>query len=103
VWLLLRSNASTPLPFNAHSHPPMPSFDCSTPTKVGCVFNLTADPTEHDDLALREPELASRLLARLRGASLTLFDPDRGATDPRCCARMEGPNRGFFGPWLELE
>jgi hypothetical protein len=58
--------------------------------------------TEHDDLAAVQPELAGSLLAQLRNVSETCFDPDRGDIDPAACARLMGPNRGFFGPWLEM-
>jgi len=81
----------------------VPTFDCSTPTKpLGCLFNLTADPTEHVDLAEAMPDVAAQLFARLHSVSATYFDPDRGSVQQAGCRQMEGPNRGFFGPWLEL-
>ena len=91
-------NASTPL-----WHNNVPTFDCSTPFKVGCLFNLTADPTEHHDLALERPQDALRLLDLLKNSSRTFFDPNRGDYTPGFCRQMQGPNRGFFGPWLELQ
>ena len=81
----------------------VPSFACATPSKPwGCVFNVSKDPTEHDDLAAERPDVARSLLAMLRNVSRTYFDPDRGAVDPRACTRMIGINQGFFGPWLEM-
>lgn len=76
-------------------------FDCTTPYKVGCVFNVTADPTEHSDLAEAMPELAEQLLNRLRIISKTRFDPKRGKGDPAACKQVE-KNGGFYGPWLEM-
>ena len=91
-------NSSTP-----YETEKVPYFDCSTPSKpYGCLFNLTADPTEHHDLALTRTEDALRLLRRLQNVSRTYFDPSRGTEDPRACVRMMGVNRGFFGPWLEM-
>eukprot|EP00937_MAST-01D_sp_MAST-1D-sp2_P006826 g6826.t1 len=92
-------NSSTPY----NNSVKVPGFACSLPAgnKVGCLFNVSADPTEHRDLAL-EPAHADdvqRLLARLRAASATRFDPARGSGDPAACAQME-QNGNFFGPWL---
>ena len=33
---------------------------------------------------------------------MSYFDPYRGNVDPGACARLVGPNHGFFGPWLEM-
>lgn len=69
--------------------------------KVGCLFNLSSDPTEHHDIALERPDLVALLHARLVAYSKTLFDPDRGVVDAEgACAAM-ARNGGFFGPWLE--
>ena len=94
-------NASTPQDL---INGKVPSFGCSTPAKPwGCLFNVTSDPTEHNDLAAAQPAVAKALLDALRKVSRTYFDPERGDVDPAACARMMGPNRGFFGPWLEME
>jgi len=79
----------------------VPTFYCSLPHKRACLFNVTADPTEHKDLAMSRPEDVIRLLDRLRWWSSTQFDPYRGTGDPRACTQVIR-NRGFFGPWLEL-
>jgi hypothetical protein len=91
-------NASTPWTIDGVP----PSFQCSTPYKIGCLFNVSADPTEHNDLAESQPEVAKRLLDRLRVYSATYFNPDRGDHDPRACKQVQ-KNKGFYGPWLELE
>ena len=75
---------------------------------MGCLFNVSGDPTEHIDLLEGEPTewakaTAANLLQRLKNYSATAFDPSRGMMDQRACARMKGPNKGFFGPWLELD
>lgn len=91
-------NASTPWTINGKT----PTFDCSTPYKIGCLFNVTADPTEHNDLAETQWDHAKQLLDRLREISATYFNPDRGGTDQRACKQMEKMG-GWYGPWLELE
>jgi len=94
-------NASTPQDL---INGKVPSFGCSTPAKPwGCLFNVSSDPTEHNDLAAAQPAVAKALLDTLRKVSRTYFDPERGDVDPAACTRMMGPNRGFFGPWLEME
>jgi hypothetical protein len=93
-------NASTPQDL---INGKVPSFGCSTPAKPwGCLFNVSSDPTEHNDLAAAQPAVAKALLNTLQKVSRTYFDPERGDVDPAACARMMGPNRGFFGPWLEM-
>lgn len=102
-------NASTP--WTNNNSIKVPSFACSKPYKAGCLFNVTADPTEHNDLALERPELLASMLAQLRNISKSRYDPLRGPGDPRACVQMKknrGPDGnkngwiGFFGPWLEL-
>ena len=90
-------NASTP--WTNNSTLKVPSFACSMPNKIGCLFNVSADPTEHHDLALERPDDAKALLERLRAVSKTQFDPDRGTSQPAACAQVRA-NGGFFGPWL---
>lgn len=96
-------NSSTPTA-KGNSTNIVHSFGCSTPQKpFGCLFNVSADPTEHNDLALERPDDLLMLLARLRNVSATFFNPFRGKGDKRACDRVVGPNRGFFGPWLEMD
>merc|ERR1719253_2225483 len=79
----------------------VPTFDCSTPYKIGCLFNVTADPTEHNDLGETHWDDAKRMLDRLREISKTYFSPDRGGIDQRACKQYE-KNGKWYGPWLEL-
>ncbi len=92
-------NASTP--WTIDSSIDVPGVQCSTPYKIGCLFNVTADPTEHNDLGLSQWDEAKRLLDRLREWSKTYFNPDRGDADPKACKQLK-KNGGFYGPWLEL-
>jgi hypothetical protein len=54
------------------------NFKCSLPGKLGCLFNLTADPTEHNDLIHSRPDDAMRLFKRLLQYSKSQFNPSRG-------------------------
>lgn len=95
-------NASTPWTNNATIK--VPSFACSAPGKAGCLFNVSADPTEHNDLALAMPDTVAQMLTRLRELSRSRFDPARGGGDKRACAQMiknqDSRGKGYFGPWL---
>ena len=56
---------------------------------------------EHDDMSLRQPELARVLYARLEAYSATMWDPLRGDLDYEgACAAVVNYG-GFLGPWLE--
>jgi arylsulfatase B len=66
----------------------------------GCLFNLTSDPTEHDDIAAAHPEVVARMLDRIRAINATVFSPVRGSPDPRGCEVAVGKHGGFWGPFL---
>jgi hypothetical protein len=74
--------------------------DINKTCKLGCLFNLSNDPTEHVDLGTTEPALARDLYGRLKAYSKTLYDPDRGVVDAQGACGQMARNGGFFGPWL---
>jgi len=45
---------------------------CTSARKIGCLFNVFDDPTEHHDLAEQKPELAASLYARLLALDATV-------------------------------
>ena len=86
-----------------------------------CLYNLTADPTEHHDLAKehritteqqsqqKEEEaqefdgpsaIAADLQQRLTAAKKSGFSPDRGPEDPNSCVAAVQRWNGFWGPWV---
>ena len=73
---------------------------CTTSEKVGCLFDVFDDPSEHHDLALEQPELAAKLLKRLEVLDTTLFDPPRGDADYKGACVAVRRNGGTWGPWL---
>ena len=74
--------------------------NCTTPQKVGCLFDIFDDPTEHHDLAAAKPDVAAALLARLEALEATKFDPPRGKPDAKSCDTL-WDNGGYWGPWLK--
>ena len=81
-----------------------PTHSARIPSPVfiqrACLFNIFNDPTEHHDLADKEPEVVTELLERMKKAQLTLFDPNRGSSDPVACEAVFQRYQGFWGPWL---
>lgn len=68
--------------------------------KVGCLFDIFADPSEHHDLAMTEPKRAERMLRRLQTLDASVFDPDRGTPDRDGACKQVVANGGYWGPWL---
>ena len=68
-------------------------------TKLGCLFNVLADPGEHEDLALAMPDKAREILAKMEAAETGWFNPFRGEPDHRACAVAK--KSGFWGPFVD--
>ena len=70
----------------------------------GCLFNLTADPTEHVDIAQMPANAA--LLAKLQARALyfdnTYFQSHGSGTkkDPAATRAAIDKYHGFWGPWM---
>ena len=75
-------------------------FDCAK----GCLFNVTSDPSEYNDLALIRPDEVERLT--------TLFETTVNATeynsppqtpqDPAACRRTVAELDGYLGPYYHF-
>ena len=81
---------------------------CGNTTATGCLFDVSADPNEHDNRAAAEPEVFARLLAELRAAEETVYSPNRGVDDGSACKkalddRSNGGYGGYWGPFLHLD
>ena len=74
--------------------------------KVGCLFDVLADPTEHHDLALEMPEKAAEIFEKMKQAETHWFNPDRGGTnqhpdhDAGVAACRVARETGFYQPYL---
>lgn len=74
-------------------------LDCGD---FGCLFNTSADPTEHVDLA-HDPSMAAtmeHMRQLLATANATFFNPDRGSVSKLACEAALGKYGGFWGPFL---
>ena len=84
--------------------------NASTPTTAwpparvcqpGCLYNLSADPREDDDLAATQPATLDRLLSRYAALVANLSAPngdDAHHPDPAACAAAEAAG-GWWTPW----
>jgi len=74
--------------------------DCSAQEngKIGCLFDILADPSERHDLALEMPQKAAEIYRKMQAAQHEWFDPDRGEPDQRACEVAK--RTGFWQPFL---
>lgn len=78
-----------------------PVGDCG----AGCIFNLSRDPTEQNDLRDAEPQMTKMLRASLAGQRNITFSPNRGQQSALSCLAA-GPGakwNGFWGPFVQLD
>ena len=96
---------------NQHSYFPGPHMPndtdngaTTTACGAGCLFNLTADWTEHTDIAdaPANAALLAMLQAKAVAADNTYFQSDGSSTveDPKAKAAAINEYHGFWGPWL---
>ena len=72
-----------------------PHADCTG----GCLYDIFADETEDHDLSASMPARVAELLAALRAAEATAWQPRRGVVDPAVCQQQRAAYRGFYGPF----
>eukprot|EP01063_Lacrimia_lanifica_P008670 TRINITY_DN1571_c0_g1_i2.p1 TRINITY_DN1571_c0_g1~~TRINITY_DN1571_c0_g1_i2.p1 ORF type:complete len:1106 (+),score=165.84 TRINITY_DN1571_c0_g1_i2:560-3877(+) len=70
---------------------------------AGCLFNITADPSEYTDLAAQRPDDVARLTALWRKRLETTFSPARVKTDAAKCEANRDAQHGFLGPYLHFD
>ena len=71
------------------------------PYPGACLFNVFSDPTEHEDIAAKNPAKVAQLTTRLKQLTETAFSPLRGGTTNVPCETSSTKWSGFLGPWLE--
>jgi len=80
-----------------------PWRNCGT---QGCLYNLTADPTEGVDLLMPQPSsaklapLLKHMRARIAAYTATVFSPDRGSLDVAGACAAAKANGDVWVPWL---
>lgn len=78
--------------------PPYPKFVDCWPNP--CLYDLTADPTEHRNLASVEPAMLKQMLLRFGDLASTYHPPKRNPPSDAVgvCAAVKA-NAGFLQPW----
>eukprot|EP00039_Didymoeca_costata_P029876 m.26828 g.26828 ORF g.26828 m.26828 type:complete len:552 (+) comp7838_c0_seq2:45-1700(+) len=74
---------------------------CGRTPETGCLYDVYADPGEHNNLASSMTSVFTTMLEKADAIQKTVFSPDRGATDPQACAQALD-NGAFWGPFYEL-
>lgn len=74
------------------------SYNCTN----GCLFDVFADPTEHDDLASSKPDIRDQLYDRLMQLNEGNFNPERGEMTKKACLVAYNRYEGFYGPFVDL-
>ena len=67
----------------------------------GCLFNIKTDPTEHDNLATKMPDVLKEMQKKLKKYQETYFNPDRGKKAPEACDAALNKYGGFWGPFIK--
>lgn len=68
--------------------------------KDGCLFDVSVDPTEHDDIASTHPDVIAALTDVLSAAAKEAFEPSRGAPQQAACDAARGKYKGHYGPFV---
>ena len=79
-------------------------YHCGIPSsppvgKGGCLFNVLADPNEHDDVVDQHPDIVAEMYARIQAHQTTAFSPDRGHDDGSACRAALGTWQQRWGPF----
>ncbi len=76
--------------------------NASTNCQVGkapCLFNITSDPCEYNNLAHQMPQIVAMLEARLSKYEATMVKPRNKPEDPAGDPKLWG---GVWTPWVNL-
>jgi arylsulfatase A-like enzyme len=68
-----------------------------------CLFNVTSDPFETNDLSIDQPELTKFVLDELNRQAKSIWYRPRTNADPVCMQTAKDRWHGFLGPWQELK
>merc|ERR1712039_817711 len=76
---------------------------CGNTTATGCLYDILSDPGEHINLAQKEPDVYTKMLARMADLQRGVFSPDRGTIDVKVCGVSKSRWSGFWGPFVDIE
>jgi len=93
-----RAPQGVPVVVKCGPRPANASTNCDR-HKAPCLFNVTADPCEFNNLANRLPALVTSLLARLEEYNKTAVPKRNLPDDPKGLPYFHG---GAWVPWIEL-
>ena len=68
-----------------------------------CLYNIREDPTEQNNIALKNLKVVKAMKARVTELAATKFTTDSDMTLLADCERAIIANNGTYGPWLDLE
>lgn len=74
-----------------------------------CLFNISSDPCEHENLASNHPDLVKQMIAAIGQYREHTVLPWRNfvnhnpAADPMNHGPVTDGYQGLYGPWLSLE
>ena len=91
-------NKGGPLVVECGAVPPTAKTSCNVGVKP-CLFNITADPCEFNNLADHHPDMLSILLERLESYQSTAVEPRNKPIDPNGFPSKHG---GIWEPWIKL-
>ena len=80
--------------------------DCSASSAGACLFSLLEDEGEHTNLAASNPDIVSRLRAKIEASNKTVFAPHRPSSKHACevsLQKYKDPTHdfGWWGPFAD--
>eukprot|EP00756_Hemistasia_phaeocysticola_P004781 Hpha_TRINITY_DN13003_c0_g1::TRINITY_DN13003_c0_g1_i1::g.69194::m.69194 len=68
---------------------------------TGCLFDLSADITERDEVSAEHPDVVTEMAAELKRQATTIWSQPHG-NDPKCVEVANSVYGGFYGPFQEI-
>ena len=72
---------------------------CGNTVETGCMFNLSEDPGEKNNMAKAKPGMFKYLMGQINSHKANLFNPRRGRFDEASCQSSDNYFNTYLGPW----